>query len=175
MTALRRNDLRELLIKCWMTHDAMWFMHCVQEFGIEKTNKINKAAVKSMALMEIKRVMKAFGFERISTFEEFKKLITQMSDIQAYFMSFSFSFPRQNVMRFNWEDQNCFAYKGMKRVGMIEYYRCAIYDRVEGWLDGLGLTYTVTPEITTCLMHCTGKCWREYTISFNAPWKGEER
>ncbi|MFX0137893.1 MAG: DUF6125 family protein, partial [Candidatus Hodarchaeota archaeon] len=61
MKSLNQKELKELLIKCWMTHDGMWFYHCLKECGIEKTNKINKSAVKSMAKIEIKRIIKAFN------------------------------------------------------------------------------------------------------------------
>ena len=53
MKTLKKNELKEILIKNWMTHDAMWFYHCLQECGIERTNKINKAAVRAMAMIEI--------------------------------------------------------------------------------------------------------------------------
>ena len=36
---LEKNELKELLNKNWMTHDAMWFYNCLQECGIEKTIK----------------------------------------------------------------------------------------------------------------------------------------
>ena len=45
MTAIDKQELKKLLLKCWMTHDGMWFYHSMQEWGIEKTNKINKAAI----------------------------------------------------------------------------------------------------------------------------------
>jgi len=41
-----RGELTDLLNRCWMTHDGMWFYHCFQEFGIEKANYLNKAAIK---------------------------------------------------------------------------------------------------------------------------------
>jgi len=47
-------ELKDLLIKNWMTHDGMWFYHCLQELGIEQTNRLNKAAIKSLAEIEIK-------------------------------------------------------------------------------------------------------------------------
>ncbi len=61
---MREEQLKELLIKNWMTHDAMWFYHSVQEFGMEKTNVVNKAAVRSMAGVEIKRLKKAMGVDQ---------------------------------------------------------------------------------------------------------------
>ena len=48
MMKLPPDELKELLIKGWMTHDGMWFYHCLQECGIEKTNRINKAAIRAM-------------------------------------------------------------------------------------------------------------------------------
>ena len=55
MQPVENDELKELLVKGWMTHDAMWFYHSLQEFGIEKTNKINKAAIRDMSAIEIKR------------------------------------------------------------------------------------------------------------------------
>jgi hypothetical protein len=55
MKTLKKSELKEILIKNWMTHDAMWLYHCLQECGIERTNKINKAAIRSMAAIEIRR------------------------------------------------------------------------------------------------------------------------
>ena len=68
MVPLAKKELKELLNKCCMTHDAMWFYNCLQECGIEKTNKINRAAVKAMAAVEIKRLKKAVGVDNLETF-----------------------------------------------------------------------------------------------------------
>ena len=32
--------LKEHILKNWMTHDAMWFLHCLQACGIEETNRL---------------------------------------------------------------------------------------------------------------------------------------
>ncbi len=42
MELLSKEELKEILIKGWMTHDAMWFLHFLRKTGIETTNKINK-------------------------------------------------------------------------------------------------------------------------------------
>ena len=70
-TPLETKELKELLIKCWMTHDAMWFYHCFQECGIEKTNRINRAAVKAVAAVESRRLKKAIGADQFEAFSEF--------------------------------------------------------------------------------------------------------
>ena len=55
---LSKQALNELISKCWMTHDGMWFAHTFFDQGIEKANQINKAAIKGLAPIEIKRFQK---------------------------------------------------------------------------------------------------------------------
>ncbi len=35
MKELDKKEMKELLVKCWMTHDGLWFYHSLQECGIE--------------------------------------------------------------------------------------------------------------------------------------------
>lgn len=77
-----QKEIVDLLNKCWMTHDGMWFFHCLQEFGIEATNKINKAAIKSLSSIETKRIKKALGIEnKIETYNDFKVFFKEASKI----------------------------------------------------------------------------------------------
>jgi uncharacterized membrane protein (DUF2068 family) len=69
------DEREELLRKCWMTHEAMWFLQALQECGIETANKTNKAAVRSMGAIEAKRVAEALGIEKIRTFAELRRFI----------------------------------------------------------------------------------------------------
>jgi hypothetical protein len=148
-----------------MTHDAMWFYHCLQECGIEKTNKINKAAVRSMAKIEINRIKKALGREKVETFTALKELMDGVVDlVKADFMDFTWSFPSENVI--HWELHRCFAYDGIKNMGVIEQYQCGIFERIEGWFQGLELNYSVTPQVEGCMMHTQGKCFRDFRFYF---------
>ena len=52
LDGVEKEVIRDLLGKGWLTHDGMWFYHCLQECGIEKTNKINRAAVEALAAVE---------------------------------------------------------------------------------------------------------------------------
>ena len=38
---LDKNQLKEILVKCWMTHDGAWFYNCYNELGIEKPHPHN--------------------------------------------------------------------------------------------------------------------------------------
>ncbi|MBM3118952.1 MAG: hypothetical protein FJ006_05275 [Chloroflexi bacterium] len=165
MKTLRKKELKEILIKNWMTHDAMWFYHCLQECGIERTNKINKAAVRAMGKIEIKRIQKAAGIDKVETSEDLKLLIeVAWGTIKGDFMKQTYSFPSENVLR--GEMKSCFAYEGIKRIGAIDHYQCGIFDRIEGWLDSLGIKYSVTPQVAGCMMHTEGRCFRDYRFYF---------
>jgi hypothetical protein len=161
-----KDEMKEILIKNWMTHDAMWFYNCLQECGIEKTNKINRAAVRAMGMIEMKRIQKAAGIEKVETFEDFKWLSdTIWSIVKGDFMKFTYSYPVRNVMRADF--QNCFAYDGIKQIGAIDKYQCGIFERIYAWFDGMGLRYSVSPQVVGCMMHTDGKCFREFTFTFD--------
>ena len=157
---LTKEDVRELFSKNWLTHDAMWYGSCVQELGSDKANQLNKGAVRMMAGIEIKRILKLMGLPKdymIKNFDDLSEVIETAFDVvQTRFMKFDFSFPEKNLLRGRFSE--CFAYEGVKQFGMIDKYDCGIVERVKGWLDGLGVTYNMTPDFTGCLMHQNGEC-----------------
>lgn len=162
-----KDELKELLIKGWMTHDGMWFYHCLQECGIEKTNRINKAAIRAMSAIEIKRIQKAVGARNLDTWHEFKRFFELTMEIATgEFMKFTYRVPAKNRIHGEWLG-SCFAYEGVKALGVIDRYECGIMLRIETWLDTLGIQYEVEPKVTGCMMHTDGKCFRDYRFSFD--------
>ena len=96
MEPSEKKELVELLGKCWMTHDGMWFYHCYQELGIQKACEINKAAIRSLAPLEVGRIKKFLGIEkeRVETFKEFKYFFAGASELLIPdFMNATMSFP----------------------------------------------------------------------------------
>jgi hypothetical protein len=159
MKPLDRNELKELLVKCWMTHDGAWFYSCMQEFGIDAANRLNKAAIKSLSAIELRRVTDALGIKRegIETFDELKEVIDGMfSIVKGDFMDFEYDFPSENVMR--WEMNKCFAYEGMKRIVAGDRYECGVLYRVACWIENLGVPYRMEPPVEGCLMQSRGTC-----------------
>jgi len=163
---LDKKELKELLNKGWMTHDAMWFYHSLQECGIEKTNRINKAAIRDMSAIEIKRIQKAVGTANLDTWDEFKRFFEIAMEIATgKFMNYRYSLPAQNKMHGEWE--SCFVYEGIKALGVIDRYECGIMLRIDTWLDTLGIKYEVEPKVTGCMMNTDGKCFRDYRFFFD--------
>ena len=156
---LDKNQLKELLVKCWMTHDGSWFYNCGRELGIDAANKLNKAAIKNLSTIEMQRIKKAMGLERlkIKTFEQLKDFVdSAFSILKGDFMDFVYTFPEKN--RMHWEMNRCFAYNGMKMFGFEKQYECGVIYRVSCWLDALGIDHKVEPEINKCLLNFHEKC-----------------
>jgi hypothetical protein len=167
---LNKKELSELLGKCWMTHDGMWFYHCFLELGIERTNKLNKAAIHSLSTLEIKRFKKAMGIkaDRIESYEEFKNIFTSITNILIpEFMNVTLDFPGNNIVHWRFNEKKCFAYNGMKMLGVVDKYECGVIYRVECWLAGLGIRYEVSPKIVTCVSPDEGRCSGDFRLYFN--------
>ena len=156
---LDKNQLKELLVKCWMTHDGSWFYNCARELGIDIANKLNKAAIKTLSVIEMQRIKKAMGMKNIEikTFEQVKDFITDVfSVIKGDFMDFKYTFLEKN--RMHWEMNRCFAHNGMKMFGFDKEYECGVIYRVSCWLDALGINHTIEPEIDKCLLNSQKNC-----------------
>jgi len=162
LNKLDKKGLKDLLSKCWLSHDGIWFYHCIQEFGVKKANMMNKTAIKSLAPLEIKRIMKALGVEKVETFEQMRELIFEdalaLVTSESVRNGFNFTCPEKNIIQWEVKEQNCFAYIGTKNVGISDKYECGVIYRIGCWLDSLGIEYRVTPQIEGCLMHTNGKC-----------------
>jgi hypothetical protein len=166
---LKREETVDLLNKCWMTHDGMWFLHCFQAFGIDQANKINKRAIKSLAAIEIARVKAALAYDQPNrNFDGFKSFFKEVSAlIIPEFMNVTFSYPGRDRMAWAFQPGKCFAYAGIKRIGAIEGYECGVLYRVRCWLDELGIKHRFTPEIGKCHMHRGGTCSGEIELFFD--------
>ena len=58
-----KERIRDLLGKGWLTHDGMWFFNVYQQLGVEKANAINKAAIQSLAPIEMSRARKNLDWD----------------------------------------------------------------------------------------------------------------
>jgi hypothetical protein len=71
-------------------------------------------------------------------------------------MKFQYSFPKKNQI--HWEMSSCFAFEGMKMIGVNQGYECGVIYRVCCWLEALGIKYELKPKIDKCLLYSQEKC-----------------
>jgi hypothetical protein len=165
---LNKDELKNLLIKNWMTHDGVWFLNSYLRYGIKAANKLNKAAIKSLAKFEIERVKKLARTENaeISNYEDLRKFVDDaFSVLKGDFMDFQYSFPGND--RIHWEMNRCFAYEGMKKLGVEDEYECGVIYRVSCWLKEAGLKHKIQPKFRKCLLTSQDKCCGDIVIHFS--------
>jgi len=167
---IRKEEIRDLLGKGWLTHDGSWFVVTAQELGIEKANKLNRDAITAMAPLEAKRLCEILGLEgMIKNFNEVHQLLFLGMRIilpDSVFSKFHYSVTAQNTLHWEWEQGDCFAYKGMKRIGLLDNYRCGVIYRIECWFRALKIKFNSTPKIGRCLMHQAGYCGGDFEFFF---------
>jgi len=73
-------------------------------------------------------------------------------------MNVTFSYPSNNIMEWKFDPEKCFAYNGIKRLGVIDKYECGVLYRIKCWLEALNIQSQFTPEIGLCHMNNTGTC-----------------
>lgn len=166
---LNKEEIVELLNRCWMTHDGMWFYHCFRELGAEQANRLNRAAIRSLAPLEVGRILQALGLlqERLDSFEELQAFLTGAEPLVIpSFMGGRFSFPGPDMLRWEFPAGQCFAYKGIKRIGALEGYECGVIFRLESWFEALGLKFSVNPPSGRCRMAFGEACRGEFLFRF---------
>ena len=169
LNRIEKTDLRDLLGKGWLTHDGLWFFHTYRELGFKKANALNRAAIKSLAPIEIERAKRILGMGRkkVNDFDQLMDFLLAALELtlpDSVFRKSRFSSPSREVIRWEWEKGQCFAYKGMKQMGAIDGYRCGVMYRIECWLEALGIRYSMDPRIDGCLMHEKGACEGEIRV-----------
>lgn len=168
---VEKSELRDMLGKGWLTHDGMWFYHTYQAAGVDQANTLNKAAIRSMAPIEIGRVKKILraregGFESFESLTEFLLNAFELILPESVFKDFRFGPSTSDLLHWEWEEGACFAFKGMTQLGIIDDYRCGIIYRIECWLDALGIEFSIDPRIDRCIMHTAGSCSGDIRVFF---------
>ncbi|MCB2191805.1 MAG: hypothetical protein KQI62_09585 [Deltaproteobacteria bacterium] len=164
MAQLNPELVRDMLIKQWMTHDAMWLAHSIQEVGVEVANRLNRKAVGGMARVEAKRLARLAGIEKVRNLATLRYFMDQAYRVVgADWMGLSYSFQPPRRMRVDMEE--CFSFLGVSRLEAIDHYDCGVFTRVEGWLKELSLEFTVEPKVSKCAGSRKGRCHREYTFA----------
>lgn len=164
LESVDRNAIKELLVKNWMTHDAMWFMNAVGTTGIETANQMNRNSVRLMAGIEAKRIRKLMGVDSIRDISALRDFFeTARELVIGDFIDFTWAWHEDS---FDFEITKCFAFEGVSKLGVADTYECGIYERIYGWLEELDVKYEVSPDVAHCTMLHDGECRRRFRVSF---------
>lgn len=150
LRALSPEARETLLIQCWMSHDARWFMAAAAELGMPATNRLNQTAARELGKVEARRLAKAIGLpnvEDIDGYLEAQETIIALLGPELL----DYRVEKLDHARAMLHVERCFAFDNVKRAGVADQYDCGILPRVEGWLAGLAESHTISPTPGPCL------------------------
>ena len=159
---LSPSEREALLVQCWMSHDARWFMAVARDFGMEVANRLNQIAAHELGKVEAQRIIRALQLGPLATLDDY--LLAQEIFIGLLgpdLLDYRLTKVGDNTFRV--EVQRCFAHDNATRAGISDTFECGIFARLTGWLDGLGLAYEVSPPLGKCLKAQGRECG--YTIT----------
>ena len=149
LAQLSPKEREALLIKCWMSHDARWFMAVAQAFGLEAASRLNQAASHEEGKVEARRIMRALQIPTPETVDDYLLLQETLIGLLGPEL-LDYQVVRTADDSFEIRIQRCFAHENVARAGVGDAYECGIFSRVTGWLDASGLQYEMTPPLGKC-------------------------
>lgn len=160
---LPSSEREALLVKCWMSHDARWFMAVAMDCGISTANRLNQLAAHEIGKVEAQRIARALRWPPVTSADEY--LIAQevfIGFLGPDLLDYQVIKVNDNVYRV--KVQRCFANENVVRAGVADRYECGIFARVTGWLEGLGMEYEMTPSLGVCLKVEGTECIHTFTF-----------
>ncbi|MBU0513732.1 MAG: hypothetical protein KJ621_03060 [Proteobacteria bacterium] len=160
---LSAGQVQDLLVKCWMSHDARWFMAVAQEYGLEAAGRLNQVAAHAVGLVEAKRLAKALDLSRPRTVEDLILLQETFIGLVGPNLM-DYQVVKTGPDSFEVRVERCFAHQNVVRAGVAEHYDCGIFARVGAWPEALGVDFEMTPPLGRCLKVAGEDCVYRFTI-----------
>ena len=163
LTTLSREEREALLIKCWMSHDARWFMAVAQAFGLEAASRLNQVASHEEGKVEANRIMRALQIPPSETADDYLLLQETILGLLGPEL-LDYQVVTTGDDAFQIRIQRCFAHENVARAGVADSYECGIFSRVTGWLEASGLKYQMTPSLGKCHKAQGQECAYSFTV-----------
>lgn len=161
LSKLSAEEREAVIIQCWMSHDARWFMAAALTCGMEAAQKVNRLAVREEGKAEARRLSRRLGLPSPRTARDY--LLLQETIIGLLGPNLlRYEIAEAGEDGFDLRIGRCFAFENVTRAGIAAQYECGILPRVQGWLDASGLSYELSPEPARCLMAQGRECVYEF-------------
>ena len=158
------QERESTLIKCWMSHDARWFMAVAAEYGMQAANRLNQTAAREVGKVEARRILGALDLLPAKSLDDcllFQEILISFAgpDLIEYDVVKTAENSYQVLVH------RCFAHENVERAGVAGQYECGIFARVNGWFDTFGLSYSLTPPLGKCLKVQGRECRYSYEVN----------
>jgi hypothetical protein len=148
--SLTGEQEKDLLRRCWYSHDARWFNAVAQEFGLEVANRLNKQVCRALGEAEMRRLIRTMSIAEPTTVQGLVRVI------ELAFHTFVPPPLTELEIRLVDDDsyegwiKRCFIHDNITKAGIAPLYVCAAPDRIQGWHDALGLPLAEDPPPMRC-------------------------
>ncbi len=145
-----------------MSHDGHWFRHVAEEFGPDAANRLNLRTCRSIGRTDWFRLVKALGIDKVETLAQVLEVF--QAAWQLYVpphIDVDLIIDENRIVA---HVKECFAYEGVRRVGMETLYDCGIFERIRAWMDAAGVEYELKPPIGKCLKAQGKECRRTMVL-----------
>lgn len=152
-------EQKELVRRCWYSHDGHWFQSAAAELGMETANRLNRRALRAQGASEARRLRKALGMGDVAGLDAFLRLFEALASVLVPPPT-AVRLERQGDRCYAIHVDRCFVHESVVRAGNPESYQCAVFDRIAGWHDGAGLPLAGEPPGLRCAKATGGECQR---------------
>jgi hypothetical protein len=161
LNALSPSEREAIIDKCWMSHDARWFMAVAREYGMKAANRINQTAVRDTAKVEMPRLFRALERPPVQSIEDY--LLMQEAIIGLFGPdALDYNVSRIDDDTYQVHIKRCFACDNATRAGIADEFECGVFARFEGWLESFNIDFEMTPPLGKCLMLQGKECLRTF-------------
>jgi hypothetical protein len=71
---VNQKQIRDILIKNWMTHDALWYTEVAHHFGMADASPMNLRVCRKLGQIECRRLMKQVDVSAPGNMMDFRQL-----------------------------------------------------------------------------------------------------
>jgi hypothetical protein len=161
---LLEDAQKDLLRRCWYSHDARWFMSVAEECGLEVANRLNRRVCRALGEAEMRRFVAALGIDRPTTVQRLVEVMDQAMHLFAPAPLTKFDIWAIDGHSYGVWMRRCFIHDNVTRAGIASSYTCAAFDRLQGWHDALNLPLVEDPPALSCAKTLGQECLRVMTI-----------
>ncbi len=156
-----------LIVRCWISHDARWFMAVALEYGMEAGNRMNQAAAHEVGKVEALRVLRALQLPPVKSVDDC--LLAQELFIGLLGPDLlDYDVIKVDANTCQVHVKRCFAHENATRAGVADQFECGVFARCSGWLEGLGIEYEMTPPLGKCIKVQGRECVYTFTFKVEA-------
>ena len=164
MNTLPAETREDLIRRAWYSHDARWYMLVAREFGFEVANRLNHAAVRAIGELEATRLARATGTSPARSVDDFLAFMDGGRQIYVAPPLIELAARKTSEHEYEIDITRCFVAQNITKAGIGDQYECAVFDRVQGWHNALGIPLAEEPPATHCPAIRGAACHRSMTI-----------